>query len=107
MRARYGRRGRDGRESRLVRSDWSVAGVSQSQLGAPGPGPGTRVAGAEESSRLIAAYEGLAPDHRRVLGLRQFEGLSAAETGQRMGRSESAIHSLYRRALEAWQAEIE
>ena len=46
------------------------------------------------------------PDHRRVIGLRQFEGLSAAEVGQRLGRSESAVHSLYRRGLEAWEQEL-
>lgn len=98
---------RDGREAPLVRSDWSVAGVAESQLGAPGPGPATRVEGAETAQQLVTAYRALAPDQRRVLGLRQFEGLSARETGQRMGRSESAVHSLYRRALEAWQAGLE
>jgi len=39
-----------------------------------------------------------------VIGLRQFEGLSAAAAGRRMGRSEAAVHSLYRRALLAWEA---
>ena len=36
-----------------------------------------------------------------MIGLRQFEGLSARATAQRMGRSETAVHSLYRRALAA------
>ena len=31
-----------------------------------------------------------------------FDGKTAKETGTRMGRSETAVHSLYRRALEAW-----
>jgi DNA-directed RNA polymerase specialized sigma24 family protein len=38
-----------------------------------------------------------------VIGLRQLEGLTAAEAGLRLGRSEVAVHSLYRRALEAWE----
>jgi DNA-directed RNA polymerase specialized sigma24 family protein len=61
------------------------------------------VALGEETARLVAAYERLAPDHRRVLGLRRFEGLDAREAGRRMGRSEAAVHSLYRRALLAWE----
>jgi DNA-directed RNA polymerase specialized sigma24 family protein len=56
---------------------------------------------------LEASFAELSGEHRRVLGLRQFAGLSARETGARMGRSESAIHSLYRRALEAWQLALE
>ena len=46
---------------------------------APGPGPATRVAGEEEEVRVQRAFETLAPDHRRVLGLRQFEGLTAVD----------------------------
>ncbi|MCP3918135.1 MAG: sigma-70 family RNA polymerase sigma factor [bacterium] len=95
---------RDGQASPLVRSAWSIAGTHESRVVAPAPGPATRACGAEEMRRLAAAYRALSPDHRRVLGLRQFEGLSAAETGRRMGRSEPAVHSLYRRALEAWEA---
>lgn len=103
---------RDGGEVRLARSDWSVVGrgtpaVRASALAADTPGPGTRVAGAEEGRRLAAAFRRLAPDHRRVLGLRQFEGLPAADAARRMGRSETAVHSLYRRALEAWAQECD
>ncbi|MCY2961180.1 MAG: RNA polymerase sigma factor [Planctomycetota bacterium] len=66
------------------------------------PGPGTQAAHREMSADLVAAFLSLAPEHRRVLGLRQFQGLGAAECARRMGRSEVAVHSLYRRALEAW-----
>jgi len=34
--------------------------------------------------------------------LRRFEGHSAAEAAARMGRTETAVHSLFRRALAAW-----
>jgi DNA-directed RNA polymerase specialized sigma24 family protein len=61
----------------------------------------------DELARVLAAYGRLSPDHRRVLGLRQFEGLDARAAARRMGRSESALHSLYRRALGAWAAECE
>ena len=91
-------------EQRLARSDWSRAGPHESQVAAATRGPATRVAEAESLERLAAAYARLTPEHRRVIGLRQFEGLSAAEAGARMGRSEVAVHSLYRRALEAWES---
>lgn len=68
------------------------------------PGPSTQAATAESAEAWLNAYRSLSPEHRRVLGLRRFEGLSAAEAGARMGRSESAVHSLFRRALGAWEA---
>jgi RNA polymerase sigma-70 factor (ECF subfamily) len=95
---------RNGSEQRLGRSDWSRAGPHESQVAARTRGPATRVAEAEGLERLAAAYTQLSPEHRRVIGLRQFEGLSAAAAGLRMGRSEVAVHSLYRRALEAWES---
>ena len=97
---------RAGRETPLQRSDWSHAGSAR-MPSAAGPGPGTEAVAGETSRRLAAAYLGLAPEHRRVLGLRQFDGLSARETAARMGRSETAVHSLYRRALAAWEAALE
>lgn len=87
----------------LARSDWSRSGIHAERLGDPGPGPATRVAAAEEERRLERAFETLAPDHRRVIGLRQFEGLTAEDAAARMGRSTTAVHSLYRRALLAWE----
>lgn len=93
---------RDGDERSLDRSDWSRVGASP---GVRGPGPATAAAAAEESRALARRFLALAPEHRRVIGLRQFEGLSARETAARMGRTETAVHSLYRRALAAWEAE--
>lgn len=93
---------RGGHEVRLQRSDWSRTGSVGGLLEASGAGPATLAAQAEQERALMEAFESLSAEHRRVVGLRQFEGLSAAESGRRMGRSESAIHSLYRRALQAW-----
>jgi RNA polymerase sigma factor (sigma-70 family) len=93
---------RDGQVVRLARGDWSTTGLSMSRLAADTPGPATRVGADDEVARLMAAYDRLAAEHRRVIGLRHLEGLSARETARRMGRSETAVHSLYRRALAAW-----
>ena len=94
---------RDGRTMPLVRADWSqVQGAAESQIISLGPGPATHVAEAEAHAKMLEAYRQLDSDHRRVIGLRQFEGKTAKQAGARMGRSETAIHSLYRRALEAW-----
>lgn len=83
-------------------TEGSTAPSIASARAASGPGPGTLAGGREEHARLVAAFDGLDPEHRRVIGLRRFEGLTAAEAGARMGRSEAAVHSLFRRALAAW-----
>ncbi len=72
-----------------------------------GPGPGTLAADAEGHARLLAAFDALSPEYRRVIGLRRFEGLTAADAARRMGRSETAVHSLFRRALAAWSEALE
>lgn len=95
-----------GRASSTRSGDASAAGAGASAVLARTAGAATRAALTEEAARLRAAFERLTAEHRRVLGLRQFEGLSARDTALRMGRGEAAIHSLYRRALEAWDAEL-
>jgi RNA polymerase sigma factor (sigma-70 family) len=101
---------RSGKVVRLARSEWSRAGAGndarESRIPQPGSGPATRAAGAEDHRRILEAFERLTPEHRRVIGLRQGEGLSARETSARMGRGEAAVHSLFRRALAAWEQEI-
>lgn len=82
------------------------SGLRASGIALNATGPFTAAGRRETARDLVAAFERLEPDHRRVLGLRQFEGLSAAETARRMGRSEIAVHSLYRRALAAWALEL-
>ncbi|MFT5290326.1 MAG: RNA polymerase sigma factor (sigma-70 family) [Planctomycetota bacterium] len=91
---------RDGRDVRLEHSDWSQVGLAN--LPANVAGPATVAAANEGVTLIVARFEQLTPEHRRVIGLRQFEGLTARETGLRMGRGEAAVHSLYRRALAAW-----
>ncbi len=98
---------RAGHTERLAHSDWSRFGPGAPAPAADTPGPATRVASSEEEQRILRAFDGLPPEHQRVIGLRQFEGRSARETARRMGRSEAAVHSLYRRALAAWERRLE
>ena len=82
------------------------SGVAASRLVSDATGPASVALRRETTRDLVRAFEQLAPEHRRVLGLRQFEGLSAAECGRRLGKSEVAVHSLYRRALAAWSERL-
>jgi RNA polymerase sigma-70 factor (ECF subfamily) len=62
-------------------------------------GPITKLDRAEHRERVARALENLAEDHRQVLLLRFFEGLSAEETGAKLNRSATAVRSLTARAL--------
>ena len=62
-------------------------------------GPVTALHRAENRQRVERALAQLSDAHRDVLLLRYFEGLSAEETGRRMGRSTGAIRNLAARAL--------
>jgi RNA polymerase sigma-70 factor, ECF subfamily len=62
-------------------------------------GPVTALARAENRERLQAAIEQLSDEHREVILLRYFQGLSTEEAGQRMQRSAGAIRNLLSRAL--------
>jgi RNA polymerase sigma-70 factor (ECF subfamily) len=66
----------------------------------PAPtGPITALDRAEHREKVVRALDGLNDDHRQVLLLRFFEGLSAEEVGERMGRSAGAVRKLTARAL--------
>jgi RNA polymerase sigma-70 factor (ECF subfamily) len=53
----------------------------------------------EEKDELLAAIRRLPPDRQQLLILKFVEGLSNAEIGKVMDRSEGAIKSLYHRTL--------
>tara|TARA_R110002072_G_scaffold302499_1_gene485940 strand:+ start:116763 stop:117218 length:456 start_codon:yes stop_codon:yes gene_type:complete len=59
-----------------------------------------RVAGTlEQVDRLVDVLELLSDDHQKVIELRDFEGLSFHEIGERLGRTHSAVQMLHARAL--------
>lgn len=57
-----------------------------------------------ERQDVYAALSKLGRDHRLVLLLRHFDGLSIREIGVQMGRSEKAAESLLARAKEAFRS---
>lgn len=62
-------------------------------------GPVTALHRVENREQIENALSQLSDEHRDVLLMRYFEGLSAEETGQRMNRSDGAVRSLAARAL--------
>jgi len=61
----------------------------------------------EEQEALLAAMRHLPADRQELLILKLSQGLSNAEIGQIMGRSEGAIKQLYYRTLQALRRELE
>ena len=61
--------------------------------------PCTRAEVSEDVQRLQQALRQLNPDHEAVIRLRNWERLSFAEIGQRLGRSEEAAKKLWARAI--------
>lgn len=70
-----------------------VAAITRSAL--------SRVILNEGARRLETAIESLSSDHRDVILMRKFEGLSFAEIAGRMGRNEDACRMLLARAMAA------
>lgn len=62
-------------------------------------GPLTQLDRAEHREKVAMALDKLSEDHRQVLLLRYFQGLSAEETGQHLQRSPGAVRNLTARAL--------
>lgn len=96
------------RDHMRKRRERALESFSQTALGALGPGsagpadatPSRHAGSREEVEKLVEALERLSPDHRRVIELRDFEGLSCRETAREMDRpSEEAVQMLHARAL--------
>jgi RNA polymerase sigma-70 factor (ECF subfamily) len=61
--------------------------------------PSRQVARREQAVLVADALARLPDDHRDVIVLHEFEGLSLAEVARRMGRSESSVERLWVRSL--------
>jgi RNA polymerase sigma-70 factor (ECF subfamily) len=61
--------------------------------------PGESLAKRERATRLLAAMDTLPSEHRQMLQLRNFDGLSFADIAARMNRTEPAVRQLWVRAV--------
>ncbi|MGE0228407.1 MAG: RNA polymerase sigma factor [Dehalococcoidia bacterium] len=64
-----------------------------------GPDPQSTLEMGEEVQRVREAVRALPTDRQRLLALKYVEGLTNAQIGDRMGRSEGAIKALHHRTL--------
>ena len=65
----------------------------------PDQTPATRAELTDDIDRLRVALQQLSPDYEAVIRMRNWERLTFAEIGRRMGRSEEAAKKLWARAL--------
>src|SRR5690606_10735421 len=91
LRDQVGVAARDPRREQAMKTDFPVADRRS--------GPVTLADRQDRLAQLELALTRLSEDHREVIVLARIEGLSAKEIGERMGRSENAVHLLLGRAL--------
>lgn len=81
-------------------SRWKMISVDDLVLRAPkGKGPASRTEKSDDEDKMLAAVRRLAPDRQQLIILKHVEGLTNAEIGEVMGRTEGAVKSLYHRTL--------
>jgi len=98
MRDQLGVAARDPRREHAVKTELPLADRRS--------GPITHADRKDRLELLEQAILRLSGDHREVILLMKIEGLSAKEVGERMGRSENAVHLLLSRALKRLAEEL-
>ena len=98
LRDQVGVAARDPRREHAIKTDLPVADRRS--------GPVTAADRKDRLELLDQALERLAEDHREVILMTRIEGLSAREVGERMDRSENAVHLLLSRALRRLAEEL-
>jgi RNA polymerase sigma-70 factor (ECF subfamily) len=63
------------------------------------PSPSQQVVMRQDASHMLALLDRLPHEHREVLRLRHFEGLSHQEIGDRLGKSAASVRQTWVRAL--------
>jgi RNA polymerase sigma-70 factor (ECF subfamily) len=92
---------RAGRRALARDGAWRIANhnLARQEDVADLPGPEEAVAARQRLARLLAALQTLPPQTAQVFRLHKFEGLSYAETAERLGVSKSAIEKHMTTAL--------
>jgi RNA polymerase sigma factor (sigma-70 family) len=91
------RRSRRAEEVSLQAED-GLAAADYGRLVGSDPAPDDAVAAKQELDNLCGAFVGLSDTHHEILVLRELEGLSYREIGERMGMSRPAVESTLFRA---------
>jgi RNA polymerase sigma factor (sigma-70 family) len=79
-------------------ADDRLSASDHGRLVATGPEPDAAVDAKQELDNLCGAFGGLSESHHEILVLRELEGLSYKEIGERMGMSRPAVESTLFRA---------
>lgn len=98
LRDQLGVAARDPRREHSIKTDLPVADRRS--------GPVTHADRRDRLELLEQALERLSDDHREVIMAMKIEGHSAREVGERMDRSENAVHLLLSRALKRLAEEL-
>jgi RNA polymerase sigma-70 factor (ECF subfamily) len=98
LRDQLGVAARDPRREYVIKTDLPLADRRS--------GPVTQADRKDRLELLELAMQRLSDDHREVVLLMKIEGLSAREVGERMDRTENAVHLLMSRALKRLAEEL-
>src|SRR5688572_28680480 len=79
-------------------ADDGLAPSDYGRLVSPEPVPDVAVAAKQQLETMVGAFGGLSDAHHQILVLRELEGLSYREIGERMGMSRPAVESTLFRA---------
>ena len=85
----------------------AVGAVEHGRLADPGVTPDAAVEGKAAIDNLCGAFGGLSPVHHDILVLRELDGLSYREIGERLGMSRPAVESTLFRARRRLSQEYE
>ena len=85
----------------------AIGAAEHGRLAEPGATPDTAVEGKVAIDHLCGAFGGLSEVHHEILVLREFEGLSYREIGERLGMSRPAVESTLFRARKRLTEEYE
>jgi RNA polymerase sigma factor (sigma-70 family) len=88
-------------------ADDDLRGVDQSRLQSGAPTPDAQIDAKQRLHHLCGAFGGLSETHHRILVMRELEGLSYREIGERLGMSRPAVESTLFRARRRLTEEYE
>jgi RNA polymerase sigma factor (sigma-70 family) len=101
------RRARRTREIPLDTDDADEGGIVHRGLLSSGPTPDVAAESRQQLTDLRGAFGGLSESHHKILVLREFEGLSYTEIGERMGLTRPVVESTLFRARRKLSEEYE